>query len=124
MSDRTPQNTEIAGIEQATEACWYPATTDGLAFEWGDGCPHWETEALAKEGIVHVRRDADPDLVLRREGAGCWHVSCDECGYRYDEDEWVCHFPDAAEAAGVADDIGWRIVDGRVLCSECPEAVE
>lgn len=113
------ESVEIAGIDQAADPCWYPATPDGLAFEWGDGCPHWQSEDEGRERIVAIRNESDADLSLHRETEGCWHVACAECGYRYDEDEWVSHFPSRADAVSAADDCDWHVLDDRLLCPDC-----
>lgn len=110
---------------QAPEPCWFPADADGMPFEWGDGTPHWQSEDEGQERLAAMLKTYDdapderPIVNLHRESEPCWHLSCDECGYRYDEDEWVSHFPDRREAEHVAEDCDWHIVDGRVLCSDC-----
>ncbi|MBB3043916.1 hypothetical protein [Nocardioides soli] len=114
------ETAQVAGIEQASAPCFYPEDENGQAFEWGDGTPHWTTASEAWRMLRVIRRDdRGLDLRLRRETEPCWHVACDECGYRYDEDEWCCHFLNLAEARAAADDSGWTTVHGRLLCSEC-----
>jgi rubredoxin len=121
-------STEIAvpvGIDQASEPCWFPMDGTEQAFEWGEGTPHWTTIEAANEGMATIVDEhvADglkhPGITLHRESEGCWHLTCAECGYRYDEDEWVSHFPDRAEADRAAEDCDWQVVDGRLLCPEC-----
>lgn len=120
-----PSPDYVAGLIQSDEPCWYAATLDGMAFEWGDGTPHWQSEDEGSERIAAILKTWDdapeerPILTLRRESEGCWHLTCAECGYRYDEDEWVSHFPDRREAEHAADDCDWHIVGGRALCPEC-----
>lgn len=124
MVTEDPTSTEttrpIVGITQAPAPCFYPEDENGLAFEWGDGTPHWTTASEAWRMLGVIRRD-DRGLVLRlrRETKPCWHVACDECGYRYDEDEWCCHFGSQVEAQAAAEDSDWHTVEGRLLCSEC-----
>lgn len=110
-----------AGIRQAAEPCWFPMDHSGFAFEWGEGTPHWTTIQDATEGMAALVKDEHepPAISLCREAEPCWHLTCDECGYRYDEDEWVSHFLDASEAKRAAEDCDWQSVDGRLLCSEC-----
>ena len=117
----------VAGITQAAEPCWFPIDSGGYAFEWGDGTPHWTTIEDATEGLASILKQHEeddmtrPNVSLHREAEPCWHLTCDECGYRYDEDEWVSHFPSKGDADAVAEDrySEWRIVDGRLLCPEC-----
>ena len=124
MSEHSAE--KVAGIEQAAEPCWFPMDRTGFAFEWGEGVPHWGTIEEANEGITSILKQHDedelprPNLSVHREAEACWHLACDECGYRHDEDEWVSHFRSKIDAEGAAEDCGWRIVDGRVLCFECP----
>lgn len=111
----------VAGIEPALAPCFYPEDLDsGHPFEWGDGTPHWTTASEAWRMMQIIRRD-DRGLEIRlcRESEPCWHVACDECGYRYDEDEWCCHFFSEVEARAAADDSGWVTAEGRALCPEC-----
>lgn len=115
----------VAGLDRAAEPCWSPVTPDGYAFEWGDGTPHWESEEQGRERMAAILQqyedapDERPNLSLVRESEPCWHFTCDECGYRYDEDEWVSHFPDRREAEHAAEDCDWHIEAGRLLCPEC-----
>jgi hypothetical protein len=115
----------VAGIKQAAEPCWFPIDRTGDAFEWGDGTPHRTRIEDATEGMAGIIKQHEEDenprpiISLHREAEACWHLTCDECGYRYDEDEWVSHFPDRKEAERVAEDCDWHIVDGRLLCPEC-----
>lgn len=122
MSGHKPEIEQrpVAGIEQAAAPCFAPVTLDGQAFEWGDGTPHWATASEAHRMMFIIRRDdRGVEIRLHREAEPCWHVACDECGYRYDEDEWCCHFGSRAEAEAAAADSGWAVVDGRLLCSDC-----
>lgn len=113
------------GLDRASEPCWYPETTDGQAFEWGEGTPHWQSEGEGGERLASILAEYDdapderPALALRRESEACWHLTCAECGYRYDEDEWACHFPSRAEAERAAQDCDWHVSDGRLLCPDC-----
>lgn len=114
-----------AGIAQAAEPCWFPADSTGQAFEYGEGSPHWRTIEEATESLASILKQYDedeaarPTVTLHRESEPCWHLTCEECGYRYDEDEWVSHFFSKADAEAAADDCDWHIVDGRLLCPEC-----
>lgn len=123
MTEHSAEN--ALGLVQAAEPCWFPETADGYAFEWGEGTPHWLTEEQGREHLAAILAQYDdapderPTLSLNRESEPCWHITCDECGYRYDEDEWVSHFPGRADAEAAADDCDWHIVDGRMLCPEC-----
>lgn len=118
-------NERVTGLSHATEPCWYAATPDGYAFEWGDGAPHYQSEEDAKAGIDGILKHYDdddskrPDLVVRRETEPCWHLACAECGYQFDADEWITHFADRAAAEQSAHDCDWRVEDGRWLCTEC-----
>ena len=120
-----PSAESVAGLTQAAEPCWYPLHADGYAFEYGDGTPHWRTLEEATDGLASILKDWDdapdkrPIVSLHREAESCWHLTCDECGYRYDEDEWVSHFPGKADAEAAAEDCDWHVVDGRMLCPEC-----
>lgn len=123
MSGGLEQTTEKAqGVEQAAEPCWYAETPEGHAWEYGDGSPHWESESKALDQLsqmLQADRGQLADLTLRQESAPCWHLACAECGYRFDEDEWLMHFPGQRDALQTAEDCDWHIVDGRVLCPEC-----
>ncbi|MFJ7963178.1 hypothetical protein [Streptomyces sp. NPDC096324] len=51
------------------------------------------------------------------EQKACVTVGCAVCGYRYDEAEFVMHFPSIAEASGHTVGDGWdELKDSRVLC--------
>lgn len=112
---------EDAGIYQSEAACFYPEDANGYAYEWGDGSPHWATASEGHRMMREIRLDRpDAQIKLARESEPCWHLVCSGCGYRYDEDEWLSHFPSRSDAVDAADGSDWTVVDGAAYCWDCP----
>lgn len=118
-ADQAIEHIEAGGITQAAEPCWYGKLADGgHAFEYGDGSPHWATQAEG-EAFLAGAGAAGEGVVLTQEPSGCWHATCDGCGYMYDEDEYVTHWPNEADLRVAVREVDWHFVDDRLLCAEC-----
>lgn len=64
--------------------------------------------------VMGVAPKALPDGFERTT---CVTIACAVCGYRYDEAEFVAHYPSAEDAMDGPRRDGWDVLkDGRVLC--------
>lgn len=110
-------------------ACW--TLTDPVDYlDLWEANGHWPTEQAAAEyrdGLVNDNNGLDAaDYQPYQQAHLCWAVSCDACGYRYDEggrydDYRLQHWPSERAAAAEASSRGWRSRDGRWLCDACSE---
>lgn len=51
----------------------------------------------------------------------CLEVACTECGYRYDDDEFIHHFDSIGDALRQIALANWSVSEDKVLCPECQE---
>jgi hypothetical protein len=71
-------------------------------------------QAVRRWVAAHPEPSTLPDGFKRHT---CVTVACAACGYRYDEAEFVMHFPSEADARNGANGDAWdELADGRVLC--------
>lgn len=99
-----------AGVEQDTRLCWLGYDDLGRPHDNGEGEVHY-----------YERSQVPDHLSPRQQAQPCWGVTCVGCDYRLDEyGAWVTHFDTAQEAAVVAQDYEWLLIDGSLYCSaEC-----
>jgi hypothetical protein len=113
-------------VAQYPKTCWVLSDPHGRDYDNGDGVPHYDTEAEAREAIS--RTSGDDPLTPRPLAAPCWTISS-ACGYTLDEDESTWHHDSAAEAHKVALGYGWTDAPGGLMrcdanCDGCAEEIK
>jgi hypothetical protein len=108
----------------ADQNCWKLTHPGGHSFgdDFWDGEPHFTTREDALEALPAEGSDAIPVQMDHP----CVYVDCAGCETQLDaEDEnWIVHFDNRAEALLFARDYGWTVRDDSAWCpaEECTAA--
>jgi hypothetical protein len=112
-------------IKTRAEPCWHLADQYDQPFDSGEGKPHFDSEAKARESARFWMDQGHGDLVPKLYDRPCVVVECSGCGGPLDDGVWASvHFDSEAEARDGASWFDWETELGpNVWCPACPRPV-